>query len=184
MGFKIGLQQLLEVVLAQHVAQHMQHHGPFAIDRHTPQHIGIVKREIAFHLGLQAIAVAQADHVVHQSVATLEVADKAPGIPGSLAEDKGVMEPGSEKFTGIVGMSQWVTANTCARLGIGSMDYELVEPAVSEDEAAFCYPAFTPEHPSGWYLAKGVAKFGSWVPEGGFDYNKKPSVSFEELSKR
>ena len=117
-------------------------------------------------------------------VATLEVADKAPGIPGSLAEDKGVMEPGSEKFTGIVGMSQWVTANTCARLGIGSMDYELVEPAVSEDEAAFCYPAFTPEHPSGWYLAKGVAKFGSWVPEGGFDYNKKPSVSFEELSKR
>ena len=107
-----------------------------------------------------------------------------PGIPGSLAEDKEVMESGTEKFTGIVGMSQWVTANTCAHLGIVSMEYELIEPSLSEDEAAFCYPAFTPEHPSGWYLAKGVAKFGSWVPKGGFDYNKKPLVSFKELSKR
>jgi hypothetical protein len=117
-------------------------------------------------------------------VAALDMADEAPGIPGSAAEEKEVMEPGSEKFTGIVGMSQWVTANTAARLGVGSKEYELVKPAVSDDEAAFCFPAFSPEKPSGWYLAKGVEKFGSWIPEGGFKYNREPSVPYDVLTKR
>lgn len=117
-------------------------------------------------------------------VAALDMADRSPGIPGSMAEEIGVMEAGSEKFTGIVGMSQWVTSNTCARLGAGSKEYELVMPAVSDDEAAFCYPAFSPERPSGHYLAKGVEKFGSWIPETGFRYNAHPSISYEELSRR
>jgi len=94
------------------------------------------------------------------------------------------MEPGAEKFTGIVGMSQWVTANTAAGRGVGSKDYELIQPPVSDDEAAFCYPAFSPERPSGYYLAKGVAKFGTWIPEGGFKYNKTPSIPYDDLTKR
>jgi len=117
-------------------------------------------------------------------VATLDLSDRAPGISGSMAEEKEVMEPGAEKFTGIVGMSQWVTANAAAGRGVGSKDYELIQPPVSDDEAAFCYPAFSPERPSGYYLAKGVAKFGTWIPEGGFKYNKAPSIPFNDLTKR
>jgi len=117
-------------------------------------------------------------------VAALDMADKAPGIPGSMAEDKEVMDEGAEKFTGIVGMSQWITANTCGRLGSGSKDYELVLPPVSEDEAGFCFPRFDPEHTSGHYLAKGLERFGSWLPPGGFKYNQEPSVPLKELDKR
>jgi len=117
-------------------------------------------------------------------VAALDMADKASGIPGSMAEEKEVMDEGSEKFTGIVGMSQWITVNTCSRLGAGSKDYELVLPPVSDDEARFCFPRFSPERTSGYYLAKGVKKFGSWLPPSGFKYNQEPSVPLKELNKR
>ena len=122
--------------------------------------------------------------MVAVDVAALDMADKSPGIPGSRAEDKEAMEPGVEKFTTIIGMSQWVTANACSRLGSGSTDYELVVPPVSDEETKFVYPRFSPERPSGYYLAKGVKKFGTWLPEGGFKYNSEPSVPFEELTKR
>lgn len=101
-------------------------------------------------------------------VAALDMADKAPGLPGSVAEEKGVMKPGVEKFTEIVGMSQRVSANTCSRLGSGSKEYELVLPPVSDIEADYCFPRFSPERPIGHYLAKGVKKFGTWIPEGGY----------------
>ncbi len=122
--------------------------------------------------------------MVAVDVAALDMADKAPGIPGSRAEDKEAMEPGVEKFTTIIGNSQWVTANACARLGSGSTDYELVAPPVSDEETKFLYPRFSPEHPSGYYLAKGVEKFGTWLPPGGFKYNSEPSVPYDELTKR
>ncbi len=133
---------------------------------------------------LPNLGVLASRDMVAIDVAALDLADKAPGIPGSMAEEKEVMERGDEKFTGIVGMSQWVTANSAAGRGVGSKEYELIEPPVSEDEAAYCFPAFSPEHPSGYYLAKGVAKFGTWIPDGGFKYNREPSVAFEALSKR
>ena len=133
---------------------------------------------------LPNLGVFASRDMVAIDVATLDMGDKAPGIPGSVAEDKGVMEPGKEKFTGIVGMSQWVSANACSRLGVGSTDYELILPPVSDDEAAFCFPRFSPERPVGHYLAKGVEKFGTWLPEGGYRYNREPSVPFDELTKR
>ena len=133
---------------------------------------------------LPNLGVLASRDMVAIDVAALDLADKAPGIPGSMAEEKEVMERGDEKFTGIVGMSQWVTANSAAGRGVGSKEYELIEPPVSDDEAAYCFPAFSPEHPSGYYLAKGVAKFGTWIPDGGFKYNREPSVAFEALSKR
>jgi hypothetical protein len=94
------------------------------------------------------------------------------------------MNAGDEKFTGIVGMSQWVTINTCAKLGAGSKEYELVMPPVSDNEEAFCFPHFTPEKPSGYYLSKGVEKFSSWLPAEGFKYNSTPSIPYEELAKK
>lgn len=130
------------------------------------------------------LGVLASRDMVAIDVAALDMSVQAPGIHGSAAEEKGVMDPGVEKFTSIVGMSQWITVNTCRLLGSGSMDYELVEPLVSEDEAAFAHPLFSPETTSGHYLARGLKKFGSWTPPGGFKYRDEPSVSIEELSKR
>jgi len=117
-------------------------------------------------------------------VAALDASVKAHGITGSAAEEKGVMEPGQEKFTAIVGMSQWITPNTCSRLGAGSKDYELVQPPVSGDESAFSHPLLKPAHPSGYWLGKALPGFGGWTPPGGYKYNDAPKVPVEELSKR
>lgn len=122
--------------------------------------------------------------IVAVDVAALDMSVRAEGIQGSRAEENEVMKSGDEKFTGIVGMSQWITANTCHHLGIGSKEYELVEPPVSEDEAAFCHPLFSPERPSGYYLAKGLEKIGTWTPPGGYKYRDKPLKTVESLSKR
>lgn len=130
------------------------------------------------------LGVLASKDMVAVDVAALDMSVKAPGIPGSLAEESNVMEEGSEKFTGIIGMSQWVSVNTASRLGAGSKDYELVLPPVSDDEAAFSHPLFSPERPSGYYLAKGIKKFGSWHPPDGYKYNQEPSVPYEELTER
>ena len=122
--------------------------------------------------------------MVSIDLAALDMSVKMPGIHGSAAEDKHAMNAGDEKFTAIVGMSQWITPNTCSKLGSGSKDYELIEPPVSEDEAAFVHPMFSPERTSGYYLSKGMKKFGTWTPPGGYKYHDEPKVSLEELSKR
>jgi hypothetical protein len=57
-------------------------------------------------------------------------------------------------------------------------------PPVSDDDAKFCYPKFSPERPSGRYLAKGFERIESILPEGGFKYNSKPSIPLEELTSR
>jgi len=100
------------------------------------------------------------------------------------ADDKHVMHVGDEKFTAIVGISQWITPNTCAHLGAGSKEYEIIQPPVSDNEAAFVHPMFNPETPSGRYLGKAMQKIGTWVPPGGYKYKDEPSVSIKELSKR
>ncbi len=117
-------------------------------------------------------------------VAALDASVKAHGISGSAAEEKGAMEPGQEKFTAIVGMSQWITPNTCSRLGAGSKDYELVQPPVSGDESAFSHPLLKPASPSGYWLGKALPRFGGWTPPGGYKYNDAPQVPVEELSRR
>ena len=122
--------------------------------------------------------------MVAVDMAALDASVQAVGIPGSAAETHKVMNPGDEKFTAIVGMSQWITANKCVHLSSGSKDYELVTPPASDNEAAFAHPMFSPETPSGHYLAKGMERFGGWTPPGGFKYNKKPTLPIEELGKR
>jgi hypothetical protein len=94
------------------------------------------------------------------------------------------MNSGDEKFTGIVGMSQWITANACVAHGSGSKEYELVEPELREDEAWLAHKSFSPERPSGWYLNNVMEKAGAWTPPGGFKYSNEPRLTIEELSKR
>lgn len=130
------------------------------------------------------LGVFASKDMVAVDTAALDMANRAHGIPGSQAEEKGVMEPGSEKFTGLIDLSQWVTVNTCSRLGSGSKDYELVVTPVSDNEEKFCHPMFSPECPSGHYLAKGLKKFKSWLPSGGFKYNVRPEVPYEDLRHR
>jgi len=129
------------------------------------------------------LGVFASKDMVAVDAAALDMANRAHGIPGSQAEEKGVMEPGSEKFTGIVGLSQWVTVNTCSRLGSGSKDYELIVTPVSDDEEKFCHNMFSPERPSGHYLAKGL-KHESLLPSGGFKYSLRPEVPYEDLMHR
>ena len=117
-------------------------------------------------------------------IAALDMSVNMPGIQGSVAEDKHVMNPGDEKFTAIVGLSQWITPNTCSMLGAGSKEYELIEPSLAEDEAAFCHPLFTPEKPIGYYLSKGMKRFGTWTPPEGYKYLNEPRISLKALSKR
>jgi hypothetical protein len=116
--------------------------------------------------------------------AALDMSTQAYGIPGSAAERSNVMNPGDEKFTGIVGMSQWITANTCLAHGVGSKEYELVEPELTEDEASIANKAFSQGRPSGWYLNKVMEKANSWNPPGGFKYVDRPRITIEELSKK
>lgn len=117
-------------------------------------------------------------------VAALDESVRAHGVPGSMAEEKDVMEPDQEKFPALIGMSQWVTANACVLLGSGSKEYEIIQPPVSEDEAAFSHPLLKPSHPSGYWLGKAIPGFGGWTPPGGYKYNDKPRVPVEELAKR
>ncbi|RLG95758.1 hypothetical protein DRO27_03380 [Candidatus Bathyarchaeota archaeon] len=117
-------------------------------------------------------------------VAALDMSTRAAGIPGSAAESHGVMDSGDEKFTGIVGMSQWITANACIAHRAGSKDYELVEPELREDEAWLAHKSFSPGRPSGWYLNKVMEKAEAWTPAGGFKYSNEPRLTIEELSKR
>lgn len=130
------------------------------------------------------LGVLASKDMVALDTATLDMSTKATGIPGSQAEEKGAMASGVEKFSSIIGRSQWITVNTCARLGVGSKDYDLIMPPVSDEEEKFCFPRFDKSHPAGRYLAKGVAKFGSWLPPEGFRYNDKPTIPLEELIKR
>ena len=130
------------------------------------------------------LGVLASKDMVAIDLAGLDMSVEAQGIPGSLAEHLEIMESGVEKFTKIVGMSQWITVNTCSELGSGSKDYEIIRPEVSEDEAAFAHPSFSPERPSGYYLGKVMEKTNSWSPTGGFKYHDKPKLTIEELSNR
>jgi len=133
---------------------------------------------------LPNLGVFASKDIVGIDLAALDMSVKAHGIPGSVAEEKHVMEPGQEKFTVINGMSQWISPNACDLLGAGSKDYELVTVEPSSDESAFTHPLMTPENPSGKQLGAVMKHFGGWTPPGGFKYRDSPTVSIESLSKR
>ena len=130
------------------------------------------------------LGVFASKDLVAIDVAALDMSTRAMGIPGSAAESHSVMDSGDEKFTGIVGLSQWITANTCMTHGAGSKEYELVEPELREDEAWLAHKSFSPGRPSGWYLNKVMEKAEAWTPAGGFKYINEPRLTIEELSKR
>jgi len=59
--------------------------------------------------------------------ASTDLVNKAPGIPGSKAEEAGALDPGIDKFRVINGISPCVLLKSLEESGIGSMKYTFVK---------------------------------------------------------
>lgn len=61
-------------------------------------------------------------------MASIELVNGAPGIPGSKADEVGAMRPGADKFKAIFPNINWKdTITACERLGIGRATYQIVK---------------------------------------------------------
>jgi len=108
-------------------------------------------------------------------------ADKAKasvGMPGSRAQDRGVMAPGMPKFStaaSMMGGSEDIQINTGAKIGLGSKEYELIEvPPGDRTQFLFEFD----KRPVGLRLAKLYRK-AQIIPEEGF--KRVPEVDLEEV---
>ena len=119
-------------------------------------------------------------------LACLDKSMKLVGIPGSLAEKSGVLEPGTEKFTfasSAVNISQWTQINAAEQLRLGNKDYELVEIEPGPPEK-FYFPLLKyPNITSGYHFRK-YFEHKRPLPPGGFKYLQDMRIPIEELSKR
>jgi len=74
------------------------------------------------------LGVAASVDPVALDVASTELVNDAPGMPGSRADEAGAMKPGADKFKAIFPNMYWKDALTaCERLGIGRTSYKLVK---------------------------------------------------------
>ncbi len=110
-------------------------------------------------------------------VACLDKATQSWGVPGSAAEDKGVMEPGVRKLTScgsFVGVDEMIQPNTAEKIGLGTKEYELITVPQPEDVVPFV-PSIMP---IGMKLRPfyGIQHV---VPKGGF--KRKDEVNLEEV---
>jgi hypothetical protein len=110
-------------------------------------------------------------------IAGLDKSTASYGVPGSMAEDKGVMEPGIRKLTScgsFVGVDEMIQPNTAEKIGLGTQEYELVNVPQPEDVLAFL-PSIMP---IGMKLRPKYA-VQHVLPEGGFKREKE--VNLEEV---
>lgn len=61
--------------------------------------------------------------------ASLDLINRAPGLPMSAAEDHGVLEPGRDKVTAIAGVSPLPLIRHAERVGLGRTSYRLMVSA-------------------------------------------------------
>ncbi len=110
-------------------------------------------------------------------VAGLDMATASYGVPGSMAEDKGVMEPGVRKLTScgsFVGVDEMIQPNTAQKIGLGTKEYELIHVPQPENILEFL-PSIMPV---GMKLRPKYA-VQHVLPEGGF--KRKEEVNLEEV---
>jgi uncharacterized Fe-S center protein len=110
-------------------------------------------------------------------VAGLDMATASWGVPGSVAEEKGVMEPGERKFTScgsVVGVDEMIQPNTAEKIGLGTKEYELIH--VPQPESPLPFLPFL--RPVGMKLRPcyGIQHV---LPENGF--KRAEEVDFEEV---
>jgi hypothetical protein len=110
-------------------------------------------------------------------VACLDMATNTMGIPGSMAEDKGVLEPGMRKMTScgsVIGVDEMIQPNTAEKIGLGTKEYELITVPQPED----VLPFLPTMKPVGLRL-RPLLKLQHVVPEGGF--KRAEEVDLEEV---
>lgn len=135
---------------------------------------------------LPNLGVYASKDIVSIDTACLDACDKAPGVPGSKVYDDGVPgEPwkaGNEKFTNIkrIPLSQWISVNAAAKIGLGYYDYELIEGTPGSRER-YVQQKYR-EHPPGYYTRKAFSKHKpKFEPEVYLDVEK---IKMEELTGR
>jgi len=139
---------------------------------------------------LPNLGVFASKDIVAVDKACLDEADKVPAIPGSRAFDEGLKdEPwlaDHEHFTYISGaprypeISQWIQVNAAASLGIGSLEYELVE-ATPRPRDEYVMPELR-EHTAAFRIRK---KFEKQSPEPDPDsYQENIRIAIEDLVKK
>jgi uncharacterized Fe-S center protein len=109
--------------------------------------------------------------------ATLDLSILSFGVPGSKAEEMGVMFPGSDKFSAagsFVGASQNIQCNVGEKIGLGTKAYEFVKLTPPEDFT----PYMPDRRPAGLTLGRFYRK-KHWLPKEGF--NRAPEINFEEV---
>jgi len=72
------------------------------------------------------IGIASSRDIVSLEAASLDLINKAPALPRSIA-DKYDMEPGDSKFQLIHGKDPFIQVKAAEKLGLGSSRYELIE---------------------------------------------------------
>jgi hypothetical protein len=138
---------------------------------------------------LPNLGVFASKDIVAIDKACLDTSIKVPTIPGSKAFDEGIPEDatkaGHEHFTYISTfpryekVSQWIQINTAAKLGLGSIEYELIE-ATPGPPRKYLLPELR-ERAAGYRLRK---KFTTESPKPAPGcYQEKVKMSLEELTK-
>jgi len=87
------------------------------------------------------LGVFASKDLVAIDTAMVDMIDKAPVMPGGAAE---ALPPGIDKFEALVGASPRFQLNAGQKLGMGTMDYELITYE----------PEMTPENIAKWQLSK------------------------------
>ena len=127
------------------------------------------------------IGVFASKDPVALDMACVEMAEELSGISGSMADDLGLAEPGSERFTNassIAKVSQWAQINAAAYNGIGTPSYNLIDSKPAE-EFEFWFGPYTPDNVMSYHNKEGLAA-GDYNP-GDFAY-AEPKMSLEALS--
>ena len=110
--------------------------------------------------------------------ACLKKATETMGMPGSLAMEKAVMEPGFPKFTAcgsMMGVSEDIQPNVAQKIGLGSREYELVVvPPVDDPTPHLFNPV-----PIGAKFRNAYKKKKDIYPPNGF--KRVEEVDFEDL---
>ena len=121
-----------------------------------PQRVGFINMAIDVSPSCDCVGFADMPIVPHLGVfassdpvaldkATVDAAARAPGIPGSAAEDYGAADPGAKKFTAASaiyhsGVSEEIQIETGAINGLGSKEYEIVDVEPMTDSSLWHFP--------------------------------------------
>ncbi|MHB1132112.1 MAG: DUF362 domain-containing protein [Chloroflexota bacterium] len=116
-------------------------------------------------------------------MACVDAVTAAPGIPGSVAEQRDVHHPGDIKHdtcSSIMGASQYIQIKSAQKLGLGSADYELVKVDRAASAEPYIFnpvPGLKPE-PIGARYSRAFKKV-PFFPEGG--YQRHPDTDITDL---